>query len=725
MDDALKQRLAELPQSPGCYLMRDHAGVVIYVGKAINLRARVRSYFNHSDPRAFVQRLDEILADVEVLLTRTEKEALLLENELIKQHKPRFNVMLRDDKNFISLRLDVRQPYPRLEVVRRTKKDGARYFGPYASASAIRETLRVVNRHFQLRTCSDTVMRNRQRPCLQYQIHRCPGPCVLEVPREDYARSVSDVGMFLSGRADELTVALRDRMKTAARELRFEHAAVLRDQLQAMERSLEKQRAVSTDGLDQDAVALHREGPLLVVQLFFVRNGRLSGGRHFPFKGQEFPDDELLGQFLAQYYGSGAFIPREVLLPLELDDAAAHAEWLTELKGEKVAVLAPQRGDRVRLVEMARENAAHNFREWRRGEASTDETLARLMGKLRLRRMPRRIECYDNSHLQGTLAVGSCVAFTDGEPDKGRYRHFKVRSAAGDDDFRMMQEVLTRRLTRGATEDDLPDLIVVDGGKGQLGVAQAVLKDLGLTERVELCSLAKARVVDDERLFAARQGFEVEQFKVESSGAANEDELLQAADTAEPSTEEVSVPREGRSRNPGRWKKDRVEQSPERVFLPGQKNPIVLRANSAELFLLQRLRDEAHRFAIGFQRRLRRSTHLRSLLREAPGVGEGRQKQLLRHFGSLRRVREASVEELAAVDGMPRRVAEELWAFLHPEGLTARAPDAVDVEELALADAGLGSGAAEDEAEEADEDPLLEELAGELLREVPTADGGR
>lgn len=694
----LKEKIDALPQSPGCYLMRDKQGELIYVGKAVNLRARVRQYFLKTDTRAFVQVLDTLLGDVEVLITGTEKEALLLENELIKKHRPRFNVMLRDDKNFISLRLDVSKPFPRLEVVRRIKRDGARYFGPYSSASSIRETLRVVNRHFQLRTCQDSVFANRRRPCLQYQIKRCPAPCVLDVPVEDYKRSVDDVSLFLSGKTDELTATLRARMKALASELRFEDAAMLRDQLVAIERSLEKQKAVSVEQLDQDVFGLYREGPLLLVQVLFVRKGRLSGGRHFPFKGQEFPDDELLGQFLAQYYEGGAFIPKEVLLPIELDASEGQEELLSERKGERVYLVSPQRGDKVRLLQMARENAEHNFREWRQGQASTDELLVRLMKRFRLSKLPRRIECYDNSHLQGTLAVGSRVTFTDGEPDKSRYRHYKVRTANTDDDFQMMFEVLTRRLSRGKAEADLPDLIVVDGGKGQLNVARTVLQEQGLEGVIDLVSLAKSRVVDDERLFAKRQGFRPEAFKVEET----DDEAL----------EEASPERgAGKSRNAGRFRQDEVERSPERVFLPGQKNPIVLRANSAELFLLQRLRDEAHRFAITFQRKLRRTANFRSVLREIPGVGETRQKALLRHFGSLRRIREAAAGELAQVEGFNTKLAEEVWRFFHARKEVPHTDVSTEAEEMALADAGLEDV---DDELDADSEKVLEELAAEV-----------
>jgi excinuclease ABC subunit C len=724
MDAELQDKIDQLPQAPGCYLMRDLSGELIYVGKAVNLRARVRSYFTKTDTRAFVGVLDQLLGDLEVILTTNEKEALLLENELIKKHQPRFNVMLKDDKNFISLRLDVKQKYPRIEVVRKVRKDGARYFGPYSSASSIRETLRIVNRHFQLRTCKDSVMANRRRPCLQYQIKRCPGPCVHDVPVETYGRSIEEVSLFLEGKADELTVQLKARMRAAAKELRFEDAALVRDQVVAIERSLEKQRTVMAELLDQDVFALYREGPLLVIQVLFVRQGRLSGGRHYPFKGQEFPDDELLAQFVGQYYDAGAFIPREVLLPIELDEMQATSEWLSERKGERVAVLAPQRGDKVKLLGMARENAEHNFRDWRRTQTTSDETLVRLMKRLRLRKLPRRIECYDNSHLQGTLAVGSRVTFTDGEADKSRYRHYKIRTASPNDDFQMMYEVLTRRLARGREERDLPDLIVIDGGKGQLSVARAVLKEQGLLEAVELCSLAKGRVVDDEVLFGARQGFSPEDFKIE--GQASDDAAAEDVEAAEPAPAENVQPLrgKGKSRNAGRYRSEAIEKSPERVFLPGQKNPIVLRANSAELFLLQRLRDEAHRFAITFQRQLRRSANFKSVLREIPGVGATRQKALLRHFGSLKRIREASADELSQAEGVPFRLAEEIHRFFHGEGKGAEVASTdrgVEAEEIALADAGLDELETDDSLDE-ESAKVIEELADEVSGEnAPTA----
>jgi len=678
--EQLKQKLDTLPTQPGCYLMKDKAGDVVYVGKAVNLRSRVGQYFQErsGDTRAFIPFLEDLLSDVEVMITPSEKDAVLLENELIKKFRPRFNVKLRDDKNFISLRLSNTHPYPRLEVVRRIRKDGARYFGPFASASSIRETLSIVNRHFQLRTCTDSVMSNRRRPCLQYQIKRCPAPCVYSVPQEEYRRSVDEVALFLEGKADELTGQLTGRMKDASGKLEFERAAQLRDQLHAIERSLEKQRTVLGDLLDQDVLGFYREGPALEIHFLFFRNGRLTGGRSFGFGKQEFPSEELLSSFLDQYYESGAFIPKELLLPVHLADAEMREVWLSEKKGERVRVHVPERGEKVRLVEMAMENARQSYEEKARSQKSQLEALTRLQSRLRLPRLPRRIECFDISTFQGQLTVGSQVVFSDGEPDKSGYRLFKVRGEAAGDDFASMFQVLTRRLKRGIEEQNLPDLLVVDGGKGQLNVARAALKEAALTlQDVPLAGLAKSRVLEDEERFAARQGFRV--VDAWATRAGPEPEVPQIAGDAETGAAVPQPPpRRGRSRQKGRFVKSDIERSPERVFLPGQKNPVVLRQNTSELHLLARLRDEAHRFAITFHRKLRRERNFRSMLEEIPGIGDKRKRGLLSHFGSLRRIRAASAEEIAEVEGFNLQLAERVQRFLTAQSAEAEAHEAAE-----------------------------------------------
>ena len=697
----LRQKLESLPTQPGCYIMKDKAGEVVYVGKAVSLRSRVMQYFQErtGDTRAFIPFLEDLLGDIEVMITPSEKDALLLENELIKKHRPRFNVRLRDDKNFISLRLSTTHPYPRLEVVRRIRKDGARYFGPFASASSIRETLSIVNRHFQLRTCTDQVMANRRRPCLQYQIKRCPAPCVYNVPQDEYRRSVDEVGLFLEGKADELTAQLFSRMKEASGLLEFERAAQLRDQLQAIERSLEKQRTVLGDTLDQDVLGFHREGPALEVHMLFFRNGRLTGGRSFFFSKQEFPTEELLESFLDQYYESGAFIPKELLIPLPLELSEV---WLSEKKGERVRVHVPERGEKVRLVEMSMENARHNYEERAKTQKNKLEALERLQSRLKLPRLPRRIECYDISTFQGQLTVGSQVVFTDGEPDKSGYRLFKVRGDAAGDDFASMFQVLTRRLRRGIEEASLPDLLVVDGGKGQLNVARAALRELGLELRdVPLAGLAKSRVLEDEERFAARQGFVVGEAWGEKAapsiqgapGPSPGPIISNGSDT--PAPEKHS--RLGRSRKKGRFVKGDIERSPERVFLPGQKNPVVLRQNTSELHLLARLRDEAHRFAITYHRKLRRERNFKSVLEEIPGIGDKRKRALLSHFGSLKRIRAATVEDLAAVDGFNTELATRVQSFLASQSPEAEAREAAqggaDLDGGAPPEAGPQDGA--------------------------------
>jgi excinuclease ABC subunit C len=629
MDAKLEAKLESLPTEPGVYLMKDRRGEIIYVGKAVNLRNRVRSYFTRTgDTRAFVSLLDQFLGDIETVLVHNEKEALLLENELIKKHKPRFNVLLKDDKQYISLRLDRTQPYPRLEVVRRYQKDGARYFGPYSSASAIRETLRIINRYFHLRTCTDHVLANRKRPCLLHQIGRCPAPCVYPVPEQEYRKSVDEVVLFLEGKAGELVEGLRSRMKQASSKLEFEEAARIRDQLLAIERSLERQKVATTDFKDQDVFASHREGDRLLVYVLYVRQGRLNGGQAFPLGSQEFPDEELLPSFVNLYYDQGNFVPEEVLLPLDVEEREGLEALLTERKGEKVRVMVPKRGEKRDLVDMAQKNAEQAVIERRRTKDETEVVLRRLQERLHLRNLPRRVECFDISHFQGASIVASQVAATDGEIDKSRYRRYRIKTLEAQDDFASMHEVISRRLKRGQEEGDLPDLLVIDGGKGQLASALAAAKDLGV-EGVDIISLAKSRD-------------------------------LEVHDRDEESN-----------------------RSPERVFIPHRKDPIVLRQNSAELYLLARLRDEAHRFAITFQQKSMRKGNFHSVLEDIPGVGDTRKKQLLRQFGSLKRVREATIEELAEVLGPT--LAERVHGALH--GHPEEDPED-PIREASLADAG-------------------------------------
>ena len=650
MDAALRRKIDELPHQPGVYLMKNRAGEVVYVGKAASLRSRVRSYFDAGgDDRHFVPLLDGLLGDLDVVVTRSEKEAVLLENELIKKHKPRFNVRLRDDKDFIVLRLDTRHPFPRLEVsrARQRKDDGARWFGPYSSASSIRETLSVVNRWFQLRTCTDHVFDHRKRPCILHQIHRCPAPCVYEMPSGEYGRGVEDAVAFLEGREGELTERLQARMRELAGAQRFEEAARVRDQLRAVERSLETQRVLMDDRADRDVLGIHREGPDLVFQVLSMRGGKLLDSRAHPYAGQEFPGDELLSSFLSLYY-ERVIPPDEVLLPIEPANADALAEVLSERRGRRIKLLFPQRGAKADLLDVANRNAEQSFRGWREDGGRRADALAALTRSLHLFREPRWMECYDISTFQGSMAVGSGVSMRDGEPDRGSYRRYKVRGVAGQDDFAMLHEVVTRRLKRALAEGAMPDLIVIDGGKGQLSAALAAARDLGVATKpdpgnpglpsVQMVGLAKSRNLDAATLSTTRV---ISRRSVRSAGLADAAERAGKGFVAE------------------------AARTPERVFVPGRKDPIVLRQNSAELYLLVRLRDEAHRFAVEFHRKLRSVRNLRSGLDEIPGIGELRRKALLRHFGSLRRVREATEDEIARVDGIGAAQAHLVREFFH------------------------------------------------------------
>ncbi len=604
-------RAKTLPTGPGVYIMKASDGEVIYVGKANNLRSRVSSYFQEgtSDYRAFVGILAEVLADLETVVTSSEKEALLLERELIRQHEPRFNVIWRDDKQYLMLRIDAEHPWPRVQVVRNAKKDRARYFGPFHSASAARQTLRVVNRHFQLRTCRDSVLNNRRRPCLEYQIGRCPAPCCLPVAKEQYQRSVDDVLLFLDGKQDELVKSLDHRMHEAAERLEYEVAARYRDQLRAVRKTLEQQHVAGARLVDRDAYGLYREGEDLAVALVEVRGGRVRNVRQHSFEETTGTDEEIMESFLLQRHATQD-IPPEIILPFELSTAEVLEDILSERRGRRVRLTVPQRGERMALVNLAAENAEHGFQEQRLRTGALEKTLEGLRRQLRLRRTPVRMECFDISNLGPHLIVASQVVFEKATPAKSKYRRYRIKSTDGQNDFASMYEVLSRRFRRGLQNGDLPDLVVIDGGKGQLNVAQAVFRDLGIDD-VDLVSLAKSRV----------------------TGSDDSDQTI---------------------------------RSPERVFLPSAKDPVIPRAGSPEILLLARLRDEAHRFAITFHQELRRKAKTRSGLEDVPGIGPKRRRALLTHFGSLKRLRSATLEEIASVPGVGRGAGRAVYNALHP-----------------------------------------------------------
>jgi excinuclease ABC subunit C len=666
LPDAVVQKLDALPAQPGVYLFKDRKGVVVYVGKAKSLRSRVRSYFQEGsgDDRAFIPILLRTIGDLDTIVTGNEKEATILENNLIKEYRPKHNVKLRDDKDFITLRLGRAgsdggaSGWPRLEVVRRPAPDAARYFGPYHSATAARRTLHLVNKHFQLRTCSDIEFASRKRPCLQHQIKRCPAPCVREVDRGWYAEQVDAVATFLEGRHDELSRELHERMKNAAITMRFELAAVYRDQLRAIEKVREEQRVVTIDDIDRDVLGFYREGDLVEIALLHVRAGKLAEVATYSIKQAEIPDDEIVAAFLAQHYGGSlargsdaedagaplALVPDEVILPREPEGLEGIAEWLADRAGHRVALLVPRRGHRVDLLALADDNARHSFAEKQRHSHDAQDRLRDLQERLRLPTLPRRIECCDISHLGGGDTVGAVVAMTDGELDKRRYRTFNVRGDAVrdqaglvNDDYGAMYEVLARRFRRAlqaaapvaeslaeasdadaapaeTTSDgewDAPDLFVVDGGRGQLAVALAAAHDLGLHD-LSIVALAKERDVSPGD---------------EESGT-------------EGSTEKIA----------------------DRVYLPGQKNPIALKSTTTSLFLLARLRDEAHRFSNRARMRIGKRVRFRSPLDDVKGLGPTAKKALLRHVGNLAAIRAADDATLLAVPGVTARHVKALRA---------------------------------------------------------------
>ncbi|MCX7718954.1 MAG: excinuclease ABC subunit UvrC [Candidatus Sumerlaeaceae bacterium] len=614
--------LGALPAAPGVYIMRDAEGAVLYVGKATNLRSRVRSYFNKSgDTRFSVQFLRRLVAQVECVVTASEKEAFLLENTLIKEHKPRYNIRLRDDKTYVSLRLRMNHDFPRLEIVRVRRHIRPRggspadiYFGPYTSSGAVHETLKFLLKVFPVRTCKDSVFANRTRPCLLYDVGKCCGPCVLPVPKEDYARLVEQVTLFLRGRSDEVRRLLAQRMQEFAEAMEYERAALVRDRIAALDATLERQQVANHAFADRDVIAVASERGRSAIALLPWRNGLLGQAAEFYVRNYEQTDGEVLYSFLSQHYET-AEPPPEIHLSVEPQDAALLAEWLRDRRGSTVNLRVPQRGDAARLMVTALANARQILERRLAGEKTDEEVLAETARRLGLPAPPSTIECVDISNIMGRLAVGAIVRFEGTKPNKAGYRLYKIRTVDGSNDFAMMREVLTRRFRPSdGRPAPPPDLLLIDGGKGQLSAALDVARQLGL-DRPPMAAIAKSRVGDRTMRSPA-----------------------------------------GRERH----------AAGERIFLPGQKNPVNLAPNSPVLYLLQRVRDEAHRFAITYHKRLRAKSGRRSLLDEVPGVGPARRRLLLRHFGSLAAVRSASLEQLAAVRGIGLAAAQAIYAFLHP-----------------------------------------------------------
>lgn len=602
----LQSRVAELPTTSGVYLFKDSRGTVIYVGKAVNLRARVRQYLSGTDTRQMVPFLVAASADVDVVVTHTEKEALLLENTLIKKHRPRFNVKLRDDSNFLHLRIDLRKEWPRYELVRRIRGDGARYFGPYHSASKARHTQAFLQRAFPLRTCTDAVLRSRRRACLLHQMGRCCAPCVDQVEATEYDALVKGSMALLEGRRGPVMDHLEQRMLAASEALAFEEAARIRDLMTSIHESLERQQVIDTQRGDRDVWGIYREGSRGVVAIVPVREGVMSEPRASLFEVAD-DDPQLLSTLINTTYTEPGSVPAEILVPVLPPDHEALAELLTERRGRPVRIHWPQRGDKVRLVALATDNARVRYLRETDESARHQAAMADLQAVLELPEIPHRIECFDNSNLGGSHPVAAMAVFLDGRPARREYRRYRVKTVVGSDDYATMREILERRFRRGVAEGTLPDLLVVDGGKGQLGVATAVLQDLGLHDQA-VCGIAKPRT---ER----RRG-------------------------------------------------DR--HATDKIFLPHRKEALKLSRGHPALRILQHIRDEVHDAAVRYHRSVRRRATLGSVLEEIEGVGPSRRKALLSHLGSAHAVADASVERLAEVPGIGPGLAQQIHDALHP-----------------------------------------------------------
>jgi excinuclease ABC subunit C len=601
----LEEKLQNLPDSPGVYLMKDAKGHVIYIGKALSLWNRVRSYFQKGAKGEKTEMLVRQIADLETIMTHTELEALILEANLIKKHHPRYNIILRDDKNYPYLRFDLKAEYPRLDVVRGLKKDGALYYGPYVPAGGMWELLSLVRRTFTLATCKKEFKKDRpERPCVQHQIGRCMAPCSGEVDKEAYLDMVGQVRLFLEGKNRDLLDLLKQRMAEASEKMEYERAAELRDRIGKIEGAFEKQKIISPGFENQDVIGMTSEGGHADIQALFIRNGMLLGRKDFTIPDVHgMTDEEVLTDFLRQFYAKEMIVPAEVLLPFDVPDRGLFEVWLTEKRGAKVEVLVPQRGRKRELVQMASDNARQSLREHLLSRKSKERVLLRLQEELGLRNLPRRIEAFDVSNIQGTEAVASMVSFENNLPDKRNYKRFKIKSVTGQDDFASMAEVIRRRYTKAKEEGILPDLILIDGGKGQLNAGLEVLRELGI-DGPDVIGLAKAR-----------------------SGEEGSDREF------------------------------------ERVFLPGVDEPVILEPTSQTTHLVARARDEAHRFAIAYHRKLREKRAIKSELDDIPGIGEVRKKALLRHFGSLEKIKQATVEDISTVKGMSKKAAVELTNY--------------------------------------------------------------
>lgn len=602
--ESIRKRLENLPPDPGVYLMKGPAGEYIYIGKAKSLSDRVRSYFQRGanlTPR--IRSMIGNVDDIEFIVTGSELEALILENNLIKKHKPRYNVILRDDKNYPLLRIPIKDDFPRLEVVRRVKRDGALYFGPYVPANALRETLKVIRRVFPLATCKIKIDGKAPAPCIQFQIKRCMAPCTGNQTKEEYHKIVGQVKMFLDGKDKELLRLMKAEMEAASDMLDFEGAARIRDKIFKIEKVLERQRINSTALEDQDVIAFSRDGEYCDVQVMFIRGGMLIGRKDFFLDGVgDTTDQEIIYSIFQQLYSNEIIIPGEILIPVDIQDRDLFEGWLSVQRGKKVRILTPERGKDAGLIKLARENALVALKERMRETAEGMEILAELNKVLGLKRFPHRIEAFDISNTMGSEAVGSLVVWEDNRIKKSAFRKFKIKTVHGADDFAMMEEVISRRFSHSNAEEkdeskgwEHPDLIIIDGGKGQLSSALGALEKLGLDD-IDIIAMAKAKGEKDDR-----------------------------------------------------------------VFLPDDRLARLLDQKSRVMHLLQRIRDESHRFAIEYHKNLRGKEMISSPLDSIKGVGQKTRASLLQHFKGLAGIKDATLEELEETPGIKKKVAEEVY----------------------------------------------------------------
>jgi excinuclease ABC subunit C len=601
-NSAIADQLDNVPAGPGVYLMKNAQGDILYVGKAANLRHRVRSYFTAGPNLSLKQqRLVAHIHDIDFFLTASEHEALILELNLIKRHHPPYNVRLKDDKTFPYLKIDTGEEWPRVQVTRRLQEDGARYFGPFSSAKSLRQTLKAIRRIFPFRSCSRNITGTDSRSCLEYYVNNCLAPCIGAVSRDEYHKVIKDLILFLEGKSESILHKLESEMQQAAKALDFEKAAIIRDQLQAARNVIESQKiAIKLSG-DQDVIALASDRDQTCAQVFFIRGGKLIGRESFTLQGTRYEAPQhVMDTFVKQFYNSSTYTPPLLLLQYPLEDTAVVEDWLQSKRESRVRILVPQRGNKKQLVDIAAENARQGLAQFtiKQQKAALEEALVEIQRELELPEVPARIEGYDISNIQGTAAVGSMVVFERGKPKPAHYRRFRIKTIAGANDYAMLQEVLQRRFRRSSDTASswaiLPDLALIDGGKGQLNAARTALEAVGI-DTVPLASLAKEN---------------------------------------------------------------------EAIFLPRRTKPVLLPRQSPGLQLLQRVRDEAHRFAIGYHRQRRTRETLASALDSIPGIGAKRKRALLRRFGSLQGIQDASIEELSATSGFNKGLAEKLKQYV-------------------------------------------------------------